>query len=1158
MADIQSQSDQSDSRPPSLSETASEAASDQPSISSTSTSPPPTPHDIDRWNQHITLQEFGAGLQGAARALFPNERTSRYTCVTVLVLSWEDEDPKLPVSLEIAQLVHVFKDIYHYDVDEWRIPMKNSHWALNHKIMSFVEPAPNDREHLKIVYYAGHGRLTKTKLLEWTSSRENPKLHSQSRLQPVQWSGIQILLEQAESDVLILLDCCAAGTANAGGGSGVTELIAACSYSGTANGVGRYSFTNALVTELHELSQRPSFSTGELYRNVFLHAQCHSEHGRDRPAPVHLPLTKQSSFPRSIQLSILSRPTCDPMSCEDPPKAPGDSRQDKQKNGPEHDPKTDFQSAIPSLDLTPISLTESFVPRLLFAVRLKESFQPNELSTDMLTEWFRMIPLIGVEEVKIEAGFNSFSSVVILSVPIAMSAFIPTHPAVFCLGPITSRNVFPKATKPTSLPINASMNMAVTSNLPAVLRWDGTSVNSRGVKKRKARAWSSSWAKLRRSSSKPSQGPLSTPSLPSGRSEGPGPLTEKVGNYEVTTKHSSQSGFCAEMNSLKQSFGNEWQPPVDTVPIMVFRQVGDTNHDMVLRDVLEGAFKEKQAPDLFPWKSANRSVTLGSDTGGNTKKDVALPDGRQSSSGSNLIELDDLNSQGRASTRGGISDGGSKRSLSLQSQIGKRAATIFGGCCTTATKSTTSTSLDWINSFVPHLPTKPSSQPEAPSSFSAAQETFIFAVMGVHDQLAVPRIAWSWYIDFLLARIHEAWVPLFRQVLRGIDLHSYYPCESEIALAMRFLTSVVVELRKNDLALVDVVEGLYNQGILDDTDGERSNANQLVFAAIGWLTLLYSPNIHGDRRQFKLRSPSNDFASEHTLASKAHGMPRTKNKRRYGKTIAIRAYEQSMEYFDQPLITLLRRFGTIIPQPVVEPTERFEIAGTRYSDCIEASLVSFYTLHKGANIHIQWVDNLCQHLEYDHQSKSLSIFRFPTICLIMKKAQDSGPLAQLFRDAQSDWSDSADASGYFQEVLLSYRLIFGMDKSSYKAFNRLEWQAHQGQDVTYDPLLNTICGQSCQSSEVVQIFGDCDIDDPRMRYNSKTDFPFLGDRLMRLQEYSRCHYPRSVAEMWHDRRDYQRWWTFWIACSILGLTLVFGSIQIVIGSFQVYYALHPV
>jgi len=168
MEETQFESNDDDSRPSSLAENVSEAVSQTNSISSSSTAPPLTPHDIDRWSKHISLQDFGEGLQIAARALFPNERKSRYTSVTVLVLSWQDEDPNLPVSLEISRLVDVFKEIYLFDVDEWKIPNQNSHWAVNQKIMTFVEPSSSDKEHLKIVYYAGHGRLTKTRLLEWT------------------------------------------------------------------------------------------------------------------------------------------------------------------------------------------------------------------------------------------------------------------------------------------------------------------------------------------------------------------------------------------------------------------------------------------------------------------------------------------------------------------------------------------------------------------------------------------------------------------------------------------------------------------------------------------------------------------------------------------------------------------------------------------------------------------------------------------------------------------------------------------------------------------------------------------------------------------------------------------------------------------------------
>jgi hypothetical protein len=42
------------------------------------------------------------------------------------------------------------------------------------------------------------------------------------------WSGIQNVLEEAESDVLILFDCCASGVANTSSGNPANDLIAAC------------------------------------------------------------------------------------------------------------------------------------------------------------------------------------------------------------------------------------------------------------------------------------------------------------------------------------------------------------------------------------------------------------------------------------------------------------------------------------------------------------------------------------------------------------------------------------------------------------------------------------------------------------------------------------------------------------------------------------------------------------------------------------------------------------------------------------------------------------------------------------------------------------------------------------------------------------------
>lgn len=130
--------------------------------------PVPTSHELDRLNHHIGLQDFGSKLQQAANAVFTGDQKSRYSKVEVILLSWEDEDPKLPVSLEIMDLAAVFIDIYHYEVQEWQIPSEDSHNQLQSRILTFL--GKSDPQNLKIVYYAGHGRLTNHGTPAWTRS----------------------------------------------------------------------------------------------------------------------------------------------------------------------------------------------------------------------------------------------------------------------------------------------------------------------------------------------------------------------------------------------------------------------------------------------------------------------------------------------------------------------------------------------------------------------------------------------------------------------------------------------------------------------------------------------------------------------------------------------------------------------------------------------------------------------------------------------------------------------------------------------------------------------------------------------------------------------------------------------------------------------------
>jgi hypothetical protein len=136
--------------------------------SSLNRTPPPRADEIDQWQCHIDLQQFGQELQAAANKAFPNIATSRYTNVYVLLLSWEDEDPNLPVSLEILNLFKVFKNVYRFETEIWHIPDQDCHAEVCQKILDFAKLGGNSKEDLKIVYYAGHGKLARNRLLSWT------------------------------------------------------------------------------------------------------------------------------------------------------------------------------------------------------------------------------------------------------------------------------------------------------------------------------------------------------------------------------------------------------------------------------------------------------------------------------------------------------------------------------------------------------------------------------------------------------------------------------------------------------------------------------------------------------------------------------------------------------------------------------------------------------------------------------------------------------------------------------------------------------------------------------------------------------------------------------------------------------------------------------
>lgn len=218
----------------------------------------------------------------------------------------------------------------------------------------------------------------------------------------MKWGGIQNTLEEARSDVLIILDCCASGTANTDDGQGITELIAACGFNTIANPVGALSFTRALITELRLLSREPSFTVSILYNNILSRIQkWMPEFQESMKSPVHVLLTQDRHFPMGIQLSPQQRNSSLDLSeaynstyTSPLPITAEAIRSYTSQGGTAVDSVSDTVTSIPGLvSLIDHDLQAAGLPRLDLNIWLQASMSLKEFPTDSFGDWLRTIPV---------------------------------------------------------------------------------------------------------------------------------------------------------------------------------------------------------------------------------------------------------------------------------------------------------------------------------------------------------------------------------------------------------------------------------------------------------------------------------------------------------------------------------------------------------------------------------------------------------------------------------------------------------------------------------------------------------------------------------------------------------------------------------------------
>ncbi|KAF8856020.1 hypothetical protein BDZ45DRAFT_804520 [Acephala macrosclerotiorum] len=425
----------------------------------------PQTHDISFTENHIpNIQKLGADLNAAVQAVWPSRHQSRYVKAHVLMISWEGDD--LGVWQEIVPLRTVFEEKYHFQVEEYKIPsIDQPDRALKRRSIEFLDSV-DKQDTLLIVYYAGHARKAPDASTAplWCASRSRPEPTIAS-------AGIQSMFEEAEADVLILYDCCHSAACLTNGSRTprhVVEVIAACGYETVAAQVDKHSFTKALLEILALKAKGGPFSVGDLHARVLSKLKCwapdlltdakgkfletHEGHlvyeHQPRRTPVYS-IVCETEPRRSILLCPLPKRDC--------------SSSSSTNQGPNTPSSSPDPAALPTSDNNESSgkrkrdvADDGPCPQILLAIRLER----NELDIPRWVEWIRNLPAAG-KDIRIEGLYESFSSLVLLRMPVAVWSLLPQNPSYSFVGFITSENLSPRTEQ---FPVSLAQNIQNVRN----------------------------------------------------------------------------------------------------------------------------------------------------------------------------------------------------------------------------------------------------------------------------------------------------------------------------------------------------------------------------------------------------------------------------------------------------------------------------------------------------------------------------------------------------------------------------------------------------------------------------------------------------------------------------------------------------------------------
>ena len=166
--------------------------------------------------------------------------------------------------------------------------------------------------------------------------------------------------------------------------------------------------------------------------------------------------------------------------------------------------------------------------------------------------------------------------------------------------------------------------------------------------------------------------------------------------------------------------------------------------------------------------------------------------------------------------------------------------------------------------------------------------------------------------------------------------------------------------RQSDLTFDGIVANLKAKSLLTANDKAHFFTHQLVFIITGIITMLYEPSLQPQTDRLVITAGTTE---------------------RYRASRSVTWTKHDLEKADTelPINVLLKHLSTPEGPIPFQPNESPRLE----QEALQASNLCYYTLTSMADIKICWVENVCEHLEFNQRQKVLKIFCFPSFCAMM-------------------------------------------------------------------------------------------------------------------------------------------------------------------------------